>query len=150
MSRDFSRIKVFRISRKNSLKRQHSKKRNFAQQHFKTTQSNVTHQSRLKNTCFSNVSVSRSASISNTTKAISNSKQNRIKHQGQNTKIAVESDPSNLFDCTRDSLPINLITCFDLFNTHRSLRLNHRITPINCRDLFENDFTLDINERYIK
>lgn len=65
-----------------------------------------------------------------------------------------EINQSNLFDCPRDSLPINSITksttYFDLSITHRSFDRNHRISPGNCRDLFQGDFTFDNDEMYVK
>ncbi len=64
---------------------------------------------------------------SNTTKAITNSKQNKIDHEGQDNRILVladkETNQLNLSDCPRDSLRINSITnstiCFDPSHTHR-------------------------------
>ncbi len=84
-----------------------------------------------------------------------NSKQNKVNHEGQENQISIpaskETNQLNLFDCARDSFPINSIrTYFDLSIIHRSLNRNHRISLINCRNLFKNDFTLDINEKCIK
>jgi len=58
-----------------------------------------------------------------------------------------EINQSDLFDCARDSFSINSIinstAYFDLSNMHRSLSPNHRINPINYRDLFEDDFIFE-------
>lgn len=146
MSRNISRIKVRRLSRKDSLKRQRS---------FETSQLNVTHPSMLKKTCSSNVSVSHSDLTSKTSKTTVRSKQNKINDEGQkNQKFALiqkETKQLNLSDSSPDLFPTNSITnsttCFDLSITHRSLNRNHRISPINTQDLFKNEFTFDINER---
>jgi hypothetical protein len=141
MSRDFSRITILRISRKNSLKQQRSKQQNTVQ-HLKTLQSNVVDRPSLKSN----------------RETIINSKQKIINREGQVNPIFVQAKKEinqvNLIDCPRGSLTINSITnsttCFDLSITHQSFNRNRRISPGNCRDLFEGDFTFDINDRYIK
>lgn len=158
MNRNFSGIKILRISRKDSLQRQQSTKRTITttqEGSSKISQSNVTHPSTLKNTRLSNVSVSHSELTSNSTKTIVDSKENKVNDEGQNHQDSIiaknQTNQSNLFDFTRDSFPINSITnsttCFDLSVTHRSLNRNHRISPINCQDLFKDDITFGLNER---
>ena len=131
MNRDFSRITVIHVSGKDALKQRHSK----------TSQLSV-QKSRLPNA----------------TEAMNNSKQKKMNHQGQENAVSAQAkkeiNQSNLIDCPRDSLPINSITnsttCFDLSNTHRSFSRHHRISPINCRDLLEGDFSFDIDGKYVE
>ena len=141
MNRDFSRIIVTHVSGKNAFKRRRSKKRTVDQ----------ISQSSVRNARFPIASISRSALSLNATKTMNNSNQKKMNHQGQ---IEKEINQSNLVDCPRDSLPINSITnsttCFDLSNTHRSFHRHHRISPVNCRDLFEGDFSFDIDEKYVE
>ncbi len=134
MSRDFSRIKIQRVSHRNSSKRRRSKKKN-------TVQDSSTSQTDIVD----------GLSLKGNREAIINSKQQRINREGQVnpifTQTKKEIDQSNLFDCPRNSLPINSITkpttCFDLSITHRSFNWNHQ-------DLFERDFKFNIDGKYVE
>jgi hypothetical protein len=45
----------------------------------------------------------------------------------------------------------NSTACFDLSNIHQPLSRNHRINPIDSRDLYKDDFTIETtNERFVE
>ncbi|UJR28888.1 hypothetical protein I4U23_010108 [Adineta vaga] len=117
------------MSRKNSFKRQHSKRQ--------TSKDNLTCQSNLNRTRFLNVSVHRSILSSNTTKTIIKSQQKNIHNEEQQQSSSV---------CTNDEK--NSIDCFDKSNTYLSLHRTHRITPGNSHELFNNDFKIDCDRRH--
>ncbi|CAF0712486.1 unnamed protein product [Adineta steineri] len=159
MNRNPSRIVVVHVSRKKSfqqrrLKKQHNNENlQSKRQNLNKSQSNIACQSSLNSTRFSNVSVHRSGLLSNATKTIINSKQNKIHNEEQNNQIFVRADDennrSNLSDSIRNFVPTNLNTndstlYFDISNIHpSSFNCVHRITPINTQGLLNDDFVID-------
>ena len=122
MNRNFPRIQIRRVSRRNSKKHRHQKK----------TQSNP------GNPCLSSTIVSSSFVQSNRSRTLINSKKRRTNDQGHEDSISTTQANKEIKHSP---------TYFHLPLTDRSFNRTHRITPVHCQDLFQNDWRWDENHR---
>ena len=129
MSRSVSRVNVIRVRRVSFRKQKCYSKRS-------TTKDNLTRQSNLNSTHFSNVSAPRSISLSHTTNTIIKSQQKNIHRERQQISSVCDDQDENSVGAFRQS------------DSHLWLDRTCRITPSNSRELFNDDYKIDFDGRY--
>lgn len=130
MSRKFPRVNVIRVRRESFRKQKCYSKRT-------TTKDNLTRQSNLNSAHFSNVSASRSISLSHTTNTIIKSQQKNIHHERRQEQISSVGDGQDE----------NSTGSIGQSDSHLWLNRTCRIKPSNSRELFNDDFKINFDGR---